>query len=865
MYQLMRYILLIMVLGCIPNLTFSQNPLKRELKGNSQSMHYSNSQYQFIHASNATVFISELNDSRSLNWNKQVNDSVRIEPIGDFWNFFYSVLFKNKINQDLLKANVKVEPTNPTADMYKVEPTVDVHYPNFVSYPQKGYWVLTKINMKVTKGDKQLFTKSYQEYSFFSKGSPEYKDAYNTDLKEGANVAMWCSMKRVLDQFYKDLDDVFDGKTVESVNTALNVIPRTSNIANDPNLNVKVDDYSSVKDKTKKGSEVDNYKMEEKEALPPPTDQNLDKAISVLGKADDKKEEVKKKIEKTVAPKKVESPIAVKVDKTPKVDPTADSIKLAEKKLREEMRKKAIDSALKLKEEIAKAAKLKEQEEKAKAKEMAIVEKAKRDSILKVNQLAQAEKLRAKHISDSIKKAEINQKIELAKKKREEEKAKLVKADSLKSKANKTMETKVEKPKVETPKVEKPKIEKTKPSVMAQKPVNTSEQMPVETSKPRVYKPKTGNEDISEEIRRIAREVEMEEMKSGSSKPVMDKPIPSTFKPNKSETPKVKEEKPASTELATKVKITNDRKIKMDSLIAVRKAKAEAVAQAIQKAKDSMKAVMAAKAVKKIEPIVIDPKKYEQDSIKLAQEKIKKREAILAAQKAAMEAERAALAKNPNAGEMFPVVSTDPPSKLPDNRTREQVLADRVFTPKSDASRDLLARVKLITPEEEARLLAMSKTATDINIDSFFIQQQINRPIPTQTPLDTTVPKKVENTDTKAKSKAKAVEKGLKTAKSVKDSVVKAKIEETKAMKAKASDTVSKVVTPPTPAKSATSVKDVDSAIIKMKAKIEAAKLKAKTTSTPAKTDEDKAKELESEIDKKTKEIKENIDKAKSW
>jgi len=852
----MRYIFLF-IIGLLPLASSSQNPLKKELVGNTQSVYYSNSQYTFTNYNGTTLFISELADNRSLNWNKQINDSVKIEPIGDYWNYPYKILFKNKINQDLSKANIKIEPTAFKDDMYKVEPTVDVHYPNFVSFPQKGYWVLTKINMKLSKNGQTLFTKSYQEYTFFTKGNIDYKDAYNTDLKEGANVAMWTSMKRVLDQFYKDLNDIYAGKTVESVNTALNVIPRTSNIDNDPNLNTKQVAYSGVKDKPKTTDPVDNYKMEGKVDLPPPTDGKLDNAMEALGgvkkeeekpKAVAKKPEVKKEVTKVETVVKKETP-APKVEK--EGAKVSDSVLLAEKKLKDELRKKAIDSALKVKEELAKAAKAKELEEKTKAKELATLDKIKRDSILKANQLALAEKLKQRTSADSAKRAEINKKIELAKKKREEEKLRL---------------------QAQNP------VKEAKKEVVAKKEI-TAPTTPIQNTEtvvatPRKFTPKTGNENIGEEVRRIAREVEMEEMRAGNKyKPEVSKPSSTTDRKAEREAfaAKMEQEK-------------NERKLRLDSLLALRKSKAESIINAAKTSKDSVKSAIASKKEVPAKPEIvakpIDPKKYEQDSIKLAVEKQKRREAILAAQKAAMELERNTLSKNPNAGEMFALVSTDPPSKLPDSRTREQVLADRIFTPKSEISKDLLARVKLITPEEEQKLLSQMKDADVASVDSFFIRQQINRPIPTHKPLDTTtsvkIPAKIDeaikstkdtaktkSTKTKADTKAAIVEKGLKDAKAIKDSVSKAKLAAVEAFK----DSVAKAkMIEPAKTKVATPVKTATKEATKTK--VEPATTTAATAKDTAMTtgnDDQRAKDLEAEIKRKTEELREKVKKAKSW
>ena len=73
----MRYRLLFLF-GILPFVMVSQNPLKKALTGNGTSMHYSPSQFSFTNQSGAIVFITDLKDRRSINWNKQVNDSVKI-------------------------------------------------------------------------------------------------------------------------------------------------------------------------------------------------------------------------------------------------------------------------------------------------------------------------------------------------------------------------------------------------------------------------------------------------------------------------------------------------------------------------------------------------------------------------------------------------------------------------------------------------------------------------------------------------------------------------------------------------------------------------------------------------------------------
>lgn len=897
----MRYIFLFLI-GFVPAVLISQNPLKKELKGNSQSVYYSQSQFSFTNNTGKIVSVSDLIDNRAINWNKQVNDSVKIEAIGDYWNYPMKVLFNNKINQDLSKANVMIEPSSTSENTFKIEPTLDVLYPNYHVYPAKGYWILSKINMKVSKGSQPLFTKSYQEYSFFTKGSIDYKETFNSDLKEGANVAMWSSIKRLLDQFYKDLNETMGGNIVASSNTALNVIQRSSNIETDPNLVNQQTAYSETKHTVKTSLEDNtNYKLDKPVDLPPPTDGKLENAMNALGTKP--KEEIKKVTPPIIAKPKTETVVSIT---PPKSTVMPDSVKLALKKQRDILKAKAVDSAIKIKEEIAKAAKIKEAEEKAKALVLAAQDKLKKDSTLKANRESLAKKLREKNMADSIKRVEINQKIELAKKKREEEKAKQV---SLIKKTNILDSTKLAKATIiKTAPKPKPEIIK-KPKELAKEVVSTPQVNKEVFSVPKPRSPKTGNEDIAEEVKRIAREVEMEENRMGNkykadpktiaSIPAKTKEIsssektvstPIATKPSRkverdSFIAKLKAEK-AKKELAA---ITN-RKAKLDSLINVRRVKQEAIENAMARAKaakDSIKRMA--------EFVPIDPKKFEQDSIKLAQDKIRKRELIIAAQKAAMEAERDALLKNPNAGEQFAVVSSDPPSKLPDTRTREQVLSDRIFTPKNEIARDLLARVKMISPEEESKLMSQMKTNDISSVDSFFIEQQKNRPIPTFKPIDTinqVIPKIdkekrsiKEVTKSKEDIKAELVDKGLKSAKQIKDSTAKAMraISSSKDKKVKQVDTIvknievpkvsvdtttkPKVIVPTSRPKTQKSVTPgslttgTSSSTSVSKTDIET----KPTEDVKSKSDDQKIQDLEGDIEKKTKELKDKIKKAKAW
>ncbi len=186
----------------------AQNPLKKELKGSTQLVYYSPTQYSFQNYKNQSIFISEILDNRNLYWNKQINDSIKIEFIRDFWNYSYKALFRNKIQHDLTRSSIKID-FKKENDQFEITPTVEVHYPNLVFNPTKGYWVYTKVVFAVSKNGLEILNKSYDDNCFFSPIHPEFKEYYLTNHSEGTNAAMWVGMKNVLDRFYVDLDSIF--------------------------------------------------------------------------------------------------------------------------------------------------------------------------------------------------------------------------------------------------------------------------------------------------------------------------------------------------------------------------------------------------------------------------------------------------------------------------------------------------------------------------------------------------------------------------------------------------------------------------------------------------------------------------------
>jgi hypothetical protein len=853
-------------------LSIAQNPLKTALKGNTQSAFYNKTQYQMSSDKREPLYVADLVDNRPNNWNKQINDSIKVELIRDFWTFPYKHNFREKINQDFQNFKYTLLPTKAGAN-YVLSPSVEVHYPNFI-YDPKGYRIYTRINMKLVKDNNTVLEKAYDDFYFFTKGETDWQDNYTTDYLEGTNYAMWIGMRRALDKFYIDFDAILDGREVAPGTLPLKVDAIASNIAKDESLNKQQKPYSTVKEDdkykpAKTESTTTEYanntvKVEPKVATPAAP------AVAVQKPVEEKPKEEFKKPEPPVANNKeldnAMSVLGVKPAANPPLDAKTEadrkaSMELAIKKSKEGDKKKIMDSIQSIKEKEAQIAKEKAEKEKNQTASLTKVQKDKLDSIKNANLLALKEKENKKRVEDSIKKAEVNKTMELAKLEKEKAKAKLsqntkpatsnnktnnedlaaldrkikekeaIKAElakeaqlakerrekeaqTSKEKANKEIlmakenEAKAQKEKLANEaKLAKEKAEKeaklVKDAQLAKEKKEKEEKLAKEKAEKELLlakekEAKAQKEKLEKEAKLAKEKAEKEMLLAKEKEAKTQKEIAAKINtPAKADTTAIampKDELPALTIQKPSIetpsvereiaKVKNSAR-NMDPLARINKstpavskievektpAKTEEKPATTPEVKEvkkeevaKVKANEAAKTqVAKVDiPVKVEPIKgketvqlpkpkldkeytredYLKDSLFYAFEKERKREAILAAQKAAFESEKNSV--NIINGQ---VVSNDPPSKLPDNRTPEERAKDRIFTPQSDASKELLARVVLITKDDEKTFEKILENYDPISrkefLDSIAIARQMSKPKNEKKSIieDITVPK----------------------------------------------------------------------------------------------------------------------------
>lgn len=806
-------------------LSIAQNPLKTALKGNTQSAFYNKTQYQLKSEKRDPIYIADLVDNRPNNWNKQINDSIKVELIRDFWTFPYKHNFKEKINQDFQNFKYSLLPTKAGAT-YVLSPSVEVHYPNFI-YDPKGYKIYTRVNMKLVKENNTVLEKAYEDFYFFTKGETDWQDSYNSEYLEGTNYAMWISMRRVLDKFYADFDAIIEGKEVTPGNLPLKVDAIASNIAKDESLNKQQKPYSTVK-------EDDKYKPAKTEST---TAEYANNTVKVEAKTDktttntttDKtktiieekpKEEFKKPEPPAANNKDLDNAMAVLGVKStnPPLDAKTEAdrkatMELAIKKSKEGEKKKMMDSIQSVKEKEAQIAKEKSEKEKNQTVSLTKAQKEKLDSIKNANLLALKAKENKKRIEDSIKKADVNKNMELAKLEKEKAKAKLTQESKVKIEEKSTKETQLALSKKEKEKeaikaelakeAELAKARKEKEAqaskIKANREILTAKENEAKAQKEKLEKEarlakeaQLAKEKAEKEallakekeakIQKEKMEKEAQLAKEKAKKEMAEKTTSAKAKKDsstmqKEEIAATNIQKPANENMMQNPRFEQEiAKLKnIDPLAKINKNKnfnkidvmPESSSKIEEKPMSTSEAKIATpevKETKKVEiakaketakiqiaktevPVKVEPIKgketaqlpkpkldkdytredYLKDSLYYAYEKERKREAILAAQKAAFELEKNSV--NIINGQ---VVSNDPPSKLPDTRTPEERAKDRIFTPQNDASKELLARVVMITKDDEKSFEKMLENYDPISrkefLDSIAIARQMSKP-----------------------------------------------------------------------------------------------------------------------------------------
>ncbi len=941
-------------------LSIAQNPLKTALKGNTQSAFYNKTQYQLKSEKRDPLYIADLVDNRPNNWNKQINDSIKVELIRDFWTFPYKHNFKEKINQDFQNFKYTLLPTKSGAS-YILSPSIEVHYPNFI-YDPKGYKIYTRINMKLVKENTTLLEKAYDDFYFFTKGEIDWQDAYYTDYLEGTNYAMWIGMRRVLDKFYTDFDAIIEGKEVTPGNLPLKVDAIASNIAKDESLNKQQKPYSAVKEDDKyKPAKIESTTSEYASntiKVEPKIEKVIEKPIVVEKTKtviEEKPKEEFKKPEPPVANnKELDNAMAVLGVKTsnPPLDAKTEaerkaSMEMAIKKSKEDEKRKMMDSIQSIKEKEAQLAREKTEKEKNITANLTKAQKEKLDSIKNANLLAIKTKENKKRIEDSIKRSEVNKTMELAKLEKEKAKAKLIKPEmknnvivkasneellaldkkikekeAIKAelakeaqlaKAKRELEEKLAKEKADRDaliaKQKEAKIAKEAQLVKAKKELEEKLAKEKADRDALIAKEKEAKakKELADKEARIAKEAQLakakkeleeklakekadrdaliaKEKEAKAKKEIADKEakivkeesiatnIQKPAVDNLMQNPQMEREiakmKNNSQNLDRINKNQTSNKIDIDQLSVSKSEEKQATTSetkiAIQELKETKK-IDLAKAKEtaknaltknegpaKIEPIkgretVQLPKPkldkeytredYLKDSLFYAFEKERKREAILAAQKAAFESEKNSI--NIINGQ---IVSNDPPSKLPDTRTPEERAKDRIFTPQSDESKELLARVVMITKDDEKTFEKILENYDPISrkefLDSIAIARQMSKPKNEKKNIieDITVPKAsseelpkvndvpkssnlINKTAVNIKSTANNVvnnsksiapapmikEIGVKATEDAKTAILNKKMEEDMKAKANAILPQKTVTTSPTPTKTSTS------------------------------------------------------------
>lgn len=773
-----RYLSLLFFVLMFVFSALSQNPLKTALKGNSESPYNSRSQYFFEATERPKVFVSDVIDNRSSNWNKQISEEIKVELIRDFWSFPYKYNLKEKLVQDLNSHKFQIMPTKVGAD-FVISPSAEIHYPNYI-YSPKGYRVYSRVNFKVTKNGKDLLEKAYDDLFNYKEGEEDWNDKFHSNYLEGTNYAMWIGMRRLFDKFFSDFDKLIKNEPVEPSKLALKVESITSNINTDLAIVKQEKPYSKVEEKEKVSikSELDASAPkkpetaapiaevkekpvvpEYKDPEPPKVDaSDLEKGLKSIGlntkdeeekrkveeakKLEEKKkqDEIKKQVEAKKLEEKKKQEEAKKLEEARKKE---EEIRLAEakkleeakelalKKANEETKKRIADSIVAAKAAEAQAKKDREIAEKIEAEKLAKIQQQKLDSIKKEQLLAYRAKQEKLRIEDSVKKAEINKKIELAKIEKEQ----------------KAKELAVNKAK-ETPKVEDKKAKEIKPissNVVEMKNETTAEN--VKISEKEVIKKNL--EELSslqkETVKEIINKEPLNEIVSTNqvaqipSKSIEVEPntvpiqnrinLKNEINISKIDTPEKPIVAPKAIEKQPLETITNEKntpQIEDRKVVSEVASSKKVEVPAIEVYKENIE-VSSIKAPQLPDPAKIDDKysreDFLRDSLFYENEKNKKKAAIIAAQKRAFELE------NNKANANLMVKLTDPPMKVEDKRTREEKLKDRVFEPQNDLAKELLNQVIIITPDEEKKFELLLASFNPIRrrefLDSIAIAKQI--------------------------------------------------------------------------------------------------------------------------------------------
>lgn len=190
------------------NVSFAQNQFNSRLFYVKPPLFDSKSKVVNLHLSRFDVSVSLPVDNRSKFYGEVVYKKMKVHPMDEFFQSPTMHEIQNKIKSDVKRFGLTHTRSTPH-NKVGIETTVEVFYPRVKFIPGKSF-AKVRLALAATLNDSLLMSNTYESFYITDGTDKEFEGSLLMSVEEGTNVTVGMALRKVLDQFYADLNEALN-------------------------------------------------------------------------------------------------------------------------------------------------------------------------------------------------------------------------------------------------------------------------------------------------------------------------------------------------------------------------------------------------------------------------------------------------------------------------------------------------------------------------------------------------------------------------------------------------------------------------------------------------------------------------------
>jgi outer membrane protein OmpA-like peptidoglycan-associated protein len=190
----------------LADVSLGQNKINSRLFYSKPQLYNSKSRITHFDLSAYEVVVSLPTDNRNKFYGETVYKNIKTHELEEFFESPTMVEVQNKLNFDLKKFKANRHPNSQNKLL--ISPSVEAFYPKVHGFIKGKSYAKVRLEISTALNGSMIFTKKYEELYVTNGMDNEFEGDITMTIEEGENVTLGMALRKVLDQFYFDLNKI---------------------------------------------------------------------------------------------------------------------------------------------------------------------------------------------------------------------------------------------------------------------------------------------------------------------------------------------------------------------------------------------------------------------------------------------------------------------------------------------------------------------------------------------------------------------------------------------------------------------------------------------------------------------------------